>query len=174
MTSKNIMTFFNLTLKTLSVGLIALMFTSCSQATNSDNAQIDQIDTTKKVENKVETKVANNDALIVDQTCAVIVSADSLQIAKRKKELGQDFYIGADDYAFYLNETQKFLDSIKLKTINCDSKKFLKFIYADKKQELINLTHLDELWKVYLFDPKRKSKSVDMTMIDEEYKNYFK
>ena len=77
------MTFFNLTLKTFPVGLIALIFTSCSQATNIDNTKKDQIDTTKKVVINVETKVANNDTLIVDQTCAVIVSADSLQIAKR-------------------------------------------------------------------------------------------
>jgi len=168
------MTFFNSTSRTFSIGLIALIFTSCNQATNSENDNANPIDTTKKGVNKVETIVANNDTLIVDQTCAVIVSADSFQIAKRKKELGQDFYVGADDYSFYLNETQKFLDTVKLKTIDCDGKKFLKFIYSDKKQEIINLTNLDELWKVYLFDPKRKSKSVDMTMIEEEYKNYFK
>ncbi len=165
------MTFLKSISKTLLIELTATIFASCNQASNNDN---NQIDTTKKIATQVETKTVNTDTLIVDQTCAVIVSADSLQIAKRKKELGEDFYVGADDYAFYLNETQKFLDSVKLKTIDCNGKKFLKFIYADKKQELINLTKLDELWKVYLFDPKKKSKSIDMTMIDEDYKNYFK
>lgn len=168
------MTILNSTLKTLFLGLGSIFFTSCNEASNADKNQIEQLDTSKKVTTQVETKLTNKDTLIVDQTCAIIISADSLQIAKRKKELGQDFYVGADDYAFYLNETQKFFDSVKLKTIDCNSKKFLKFIYADKKQELIDLTHLDELWKVYLFDPKRKSKIIDMTMIDEEYKNYFK
>lgn len=164
------MTLFNFTSKTLFWGLGAIILASCNWTSND----INKIDTSKKAVNRVETKITNNDTLIINQTCAVIISADSLQIAKRKKELGQDFYVGADDYAFNLNEAQKFLDSVKLKTFNCNGKKFLKFIYADKKQELINLTSLDELWKVYLFDPIKKSKSVDMTMIDEEYKNYFK
>ena len=167
------MILFNFISKTLFWGLSAIILASCNQATNENN-KIDKIGTSKKVVNQVETKIANSDTLIIDQTCAVIISADSLQIAKRKKELGQDFYVGADDYAFYLNETQEFLDSVKLKTVDCNGKKILKFIYADKKQELINLTNLDELWKVYLFDPTKKSKSIDMTMIDEEYKNYFK
>jgi len=166
------MTSFKSISKTIFLGLT--MLASCNQAYNNDDNRIDQTDTTKNVVKQVETKITNNDTLIIAQTCAVIVSADSFQIAKRKKELGQDFYVGADDYAFYLNETQRFLDSVKLKIVDCNGKKFLKFIYADKKQELINLTNLDELWKVYLFDPKNKSKSVDMTMIDEEYKNYFK
>ncbi|WP_276979926.1 hypothetical protein [Flavobacterium filum] len=160
-------------IQTLLIGLNTINFAACNQ-TKNDNAKIDSADTAKKAASQVIVEATNSDTLFVDQTCAVIVSADSMQIEKRKKELGQDFYLGADDYAFYLNETQTFFDSVKLKTIDCNGKKFLKFVYADKKQELINLTNLDELWKVYLFDPKRKSKSVDMTMIDEEYKNYFK
>lgn len=161
---------------TITFGLTFFLFSSCGQTNNIKPESEEKIDTSKpkSISQTQDKTISNNDTLIVDKTCAVIVSADSLQIEKRKKELGQDFYVGADDYAFYLNETQKFLDSIKLKTIDCNGKKFLKFIYADKKQELINLTNLDELWKVYLFDPKRESKSVDMTMIDEEYKNYFK
>ncbi|MDI3321308.1 hypothetical protein [Pinibacter soli] len=168
------MTFLNSFLKTFCVGLIVIVVASCNEAANSGNDKIDHADSMKKVATQVEKIVAISDTLIIDQTCAVIVTADSSQIAKRKKELGQDFYVGEDDYAFYLNETQTFLDSVKLKIIDCNGKKVLKFIYGDKKQELINLTKLDELWKVYLFDPKRKSKSVDMTMIDEEYKDYFK
>ena len=159
--------------KTISIGLLSILFYSCNQAI-VDNIEKEKVDTPKSSSQITKTVSVNNDTLIIDQTCAVIISADSLQIAKRKKELGQDFYVGADDYAFYLNETQKFLDSLKLKTIDCNGKKFLKFIYADKKVEFIDLTNLDELWKVYFFSPSKKSKSVDMTMIDEEYKNYFK
>lgn len=155
---------------TIPIGLITIFIGACDQTKND---KIDHIDTTNKVITSLVT-TANSDTLFISQTCAVIVIADSIQIEKRKKELGQDFYIGADDYVFYLNETKTYFDSLKLKTINCTGKKFLKFLYADNKQELLNLTNLDELWQVYLFDPKRKSKKVDMTIIDEEYKNYFK
>ena len=163
------MTFFVSIPRIILLGLTVIIVSSCNQASNNEKDNVEKVDTSKKV----ETKIANNDTLIIDKTCAVIVIADSLQIEKRKKELGQDFYIGADDYAFYLNETQKFLDSVKLKTIDCNGIKYLKFV-SDKRLELINLTNLDELWKVYFFSPNKKSVSIDMTMIDEEYKKYFK
>jgi hypothetical protein len=164
------------TISTITFGLIIFLFSSCGQTNNNKAAIKEKIDTLKvaSITPTQDKFFSNNDTLIVDKTCAVIVTADSLQIEKRKKELGENFYIGSDDYLFYLNEMQLFLDSVKLKTIDCNGKKFLKFLYADNRQELINLTNLDELWKVYLFDPKRKSKSVDMTIIDQEYKNYFK
>ena len=159
---------------TITLGLTILLFSSCSETNNNKTESNEKTDTSKAISPPQGKIILNNDTLTVDKTCAVIVSADSMQIEKRKKELGDDFYVGADDYAFHLSESQKFLDSVKLKMIDCNGKKFLKFIYADNRQELIPLTNLDELWKVYLFDPKRKSKSVDMTIIDEEYKNYFK
>ncbi len=164
------------TILTIAFGLTPFLFSSCGRTNDNKKESEGKIDTSKAlvISQSQDKIISNNDTLTVDITCAVIVFADSLQIEKRKKELGQDFYVGADDYAFYLNETQEYFDNIKLKTIHCDGKKFLKFVYADNRQELIDLTNLDELWKVYLFDPRRKSKSVDMVMIDEEYKNYFK
>jgi hypothetical protein len=168
------MNFFYSISKSIFPGLAAILLSSCNQKSPNGNLKTDQLDTTNRIISQEKQIIATNDTLIVNKTCAVIVTADSLQIAKRKEELGDEFYIGADDYAFYLNETQIFLDSVKLKTIDCKGKKYLKFIYIDNKQEVINLTDLDELWKVYLFDPKRNSKSINMTMINEEYTSYFK
>jgi hypothetical protein len=167
------MKFFILVPKTTFLGLITIMISSCNQSIKTENINAKKNNTPEIVIQKVTTKITNDDTLIIENTSAVIVSADSLQMEKRKKELGKDFYAGADDYAFYLNETQKFLDSVKLKTIDCNGKKYLKFVYTDRSIELINLTNLDELWKVYFFSPSKKSVSVDMTMIDEEYKKYF-
>ncbi len=128
----------------------------------------------KNTDKKLPYFNANSDTLIIDQTCAVFVSADSLQIEKKKKEFGDDFYVVADDYMYYLYETRIFLDSMKLKIVNCDSKKFLKFVYASQKPELIDLRNSDRLWEVYLFDPKRKSKAIDIIMIKEAYTDFFK
>lgn len=115
----------------------------------------------------------NNDTLVIRQKCAVIVTADSIQIKRRQRELGDDFYIGLDDYLFYLNESLDFFNQVKLKTISCDGKKFLKFLQVNKTSELIDLTNLDELYKIYLFEPTKSSKQIDMTITKDEYNQYF-
>jgi hypothetical protein len=115
----------------------------------------------------------SNDTLVIRQKCAVIVTPDSIQIKRRQKELGEDFYIGLDDYLFYLNESQDFFNQVKLKTISCDGKKFLKFLQLNKTTEIIDLSNLDELYKIYLFEPTKPSKQIDMTITKDEYNQYF-
>jgi hypothetical protein len=154
----------------LSLIITSACILSCKNERNNEEKN-EKYDT---VFQKVNSNIFDNDTLIVDKTCAVMVSADSFQIEKRKNESGEDFYVAADDYAFYLNETKKFLDSVKLRTIMCNGKKYLKFINSENNQELINLSNLDELWKVYFFSPNKKSVVIDMTMINEEYTKYFK
>jgi len=117
----------------------------------------------------------NNDTLIINTVSAVFTEPDSLQIDARKKAAGDDdFYAGADDYMFHLNSAHEFLKSIKLKTVIAKDKKFIKFVSSDNTAHLIRLDTLPELWNVYLFDPKKKAKQIDITVIDEEYTSYFK
>lgn len=120
-------------------------------------------------------KALKNDTLIVDKWAAVFVEPDSLRIEKRKKEIGEeDFYIVADDYLFYMYKSHKFLDSVKLPIITTNGEKYIKFVYHDKQQQIIQLDTIPELWNIYLFEPKSKAKKIDMTTIEEEYKNYLK
>lgn len=83
------------------------------------------------------------------------------------------FYTSDDDYLFHMHLSQEFLDSTKLTILDAQDKKFVKFISNDKTQEVINIDELPDLWNIYFFDPSTKAKQVDMTMIDDEYKNYF-
>jgi len=91
------------------------------------------------ISTKPDNKPSNTDTLLVDDSCAVFIIADSVQINKRKQESGERFYEGAGDYMFYLNESQRFLDSVKLKTVRCEGKKYLQFTNHKNYTETINL-----------------------------------
>lgn len=128
-----------------------------------------------KLHTDTEQTTLKSDTLIVDKWAAVFVEPDSLRIEKRKKEIGEeDFYIVADDYLFYMYKSYEFLDSIKLTIITTKGEKFIKFVHHDKMQQIIQLDTIPELWNIYLFEPKSKAKKIDMTNIEEEYKNYLK
>lgn len=71
-------------------------------------------------------------------------------------------------------KSYEFLDSIKLTIITTKGEKFIKFVHHDKMQQIIQLDTIPELWNIYLFEPKSKAKKIDMTNIEEEYKNYLK
>ena len=114
------------------------------------------------------------DTITINEKAAVLYRPDTSQIDKRKKQVGEEgFYVGADDYLFSMHTANDYLDSMKLKVFDVEGEKILKFIMKDNTQELIKLDTLPELWGVYLFDPEKKPKLVDMTMISEEYKNYY-
>ena len=162
--------------------LLCLTLASCADRSHQDTASIKsmqgdttfQTDTTHQAMDASAINSRNNDTLIVDRQGAVFIEPDSLGIEKRKKQIGEkNFYIGADDYLFYMHTSHDFLDSVKLKIRYAKDKKFVKFIRSDQTEQIIKLDTLPELWSVYLFDPTKKAKQVDMTIIDEEYKSYF-
>lgn len=163
--------------------LLSLTLASCADGSHQDTTSIKssqgdttfQTDTANRTLTASATNSLNDDTLIVDRQAAVFIEPDRLQIEKRKKQVGEeDFYVGADDYLFYMNTAHEFLDSVKLTTLSAKDKKFIKFVHSDKTQKVIRLDKLDELWSIYFFDPTKKAKQVDMTIIDEEYKSYFR
>ena len=162
--------------------LLCLTLASCGDNSHQDTASIKstqadtkfQTDTTHHTLIASATNSANNDTLIVDRQSAVFIEPDSLRIERLKNQVGEeDFYIGADDDLFYVHTSHEFLDSVKLKTLIAKDKKFLRFICSDQTEQVIRLDKLPELWSIYFFDPTKKAKQVDMTIIDEEYKSYF-
>ena len=146
--------------------IVSLTVTFCN-----DNSKEQQ----SEIASKINEAIPNSDTLIISEKSAIFYQPDSMQIEKRKKEVGEEnFYIGIDDYAFYINSSFEFLDSIKQPVIEVVGKKVLKFIYSNKQTEVIKLDTLPELWGMYFFSPEKMPRLVDMTIIEEEYKNYFK
>jgi len=141
---------------------------------------ISSADTTLKVDTlKEQTAVQpsplHSDTLIIDRQAAVFYQPDSLQIEKRMKEVGEaDFRAGADDYIYYVNTSVEYLEKRGLPVLDAKNKKYLKFVLTDKQHQVIKLDTLEELWGIYLFAPKKSVYAADMTIIEDEYKSYYK
>lgn len=133
-----------------------------------------QVDTARKPAAK-KTPSPDTDTLTIGHKAAVFYQPDSLQIEKRMKEVGEEnFRAGMDDYIYSINTSVEYLQKQGLTVIDAKNKKYIKFVFAEVQTQLIKLDTLEELWGIYLFEPRRKPLYVDMTMIEEEYKNYFK
>jgi hypothetical protein len=163
--------------------LLNLTLAYCADKSQQDKTSIKtsqgdttfQNDTTRRTLTASATNSFNTDTLIVDRQAAVFIEPDSLQIEKQKKQVGEEeFYTGADDYLFSMNTAHEFIDSVKLTTFSAKDKRFIKFINSDMTHQVIRLDKLDELWSVYFFDPTKRAKQVDMTIIDEEFRSYFR
>ncbi len=147
--------------------LIVIFFIACNKKEKKSikNRTSENIEISKKI----------TDTLRITNKCAVIFEPTANSIDKQKKEVGEeDFYISADDYLFYLNESNKFLEKQKIKIAHTKNDKILKFVSNDKSETIIKLNSEKETWGIYLFDPKRKPKKIDMTTTEEEFKKYIK
>ncbi|MDJ1471546.1 hypothetical protein QNI19_26970 [Cytophagaceae bacterium DM2B3-1] len=152
--------------------LCCLMGVGCTTSQTKDTIDLGQIDSKDTL--LVQNVQGHADTVVIDKRVALFISPDTIQIEKSKKELGEEnFYVGADDYMFYMSNARDFLDSMKIATLDIQGKKFVKFMYSNKSQQIVALDTLPALWSIYFFDPNKKVKDVDMTMIKEEYENYF-
>ncbi len=116
-----------------------------------------------------------SDTLIIDKATAILFQPTAEQIEKSKMEVGEDtFYMGADDYLYYMNEAGEHIKSQKMPILEPRNRRFLKFVGSDKSTTLIWLDSLPDLWGIYLFDPTNKPKLVDITSIEDEYHSYYK
>jgi hypothetical protein len=115
------------------------------------------------------------DTLTIDKKAAVFYQPDSMQMEKRMKQVGaENFRNGADDYIFYINSSAEYLENQGLPVLYAKNRKYLKFIFEDRKEHVIKTDTLKELWVMFLFDPRKKPYAADMTIIEDEYKNFYK
>lgn len=125
---------------------------------------------TKNISSKAE-----SDTITIESKSAIIYDATDKSIEKQKIKGGEeDFYVGADDYLFYLNNAEKFLKTQNIKIVVTKNNKVLRFIMNDKSKYFVKLDTVKEIWGIYLFEPKQKPKRIDMTATEEEYKEYYK
>jgi len=153
----------------------AFFIFSCSNTGDGKHNNIAKDSTPPK---PVAANIANisvKDTLIVSATSAVFYYPDSAQIERRKKEIGEDtFYIGADDYAFYLDQCYNYFKGVELKTTEAKEVKYIKFVKADNTSTWVKLDTLPDLWGVFLFKPQKEPRLADMIAIEDDYKDYYK
>jgi hypothetical protein len=163
--------------------LYILTLSSCASPHNKQEVKIEvQHSTTDTIQNHLLQKnldikkiEGNGDTLTIDTKAAVFFQPDSSQMEKRMKEVGErDFRAGADDYIYYINISAEYLEKQGLTVMDAKGKKYLKFVKSDKKEQVVRLDTLNDLWGMYLFDPEKKPHYADITEIEDDYKNYFK
>ena len=149
---------------------------SCNQKENYSEENLKGAKTIKNrdVENTENSKNVF-DTISVKSQVAIIIEPTEKQIEERKNKVGEeDFYIGADDYMFYINESTKTFNKNNLKILNIKNDKIINFALENGNNAILELNDEGELWQIYLFDLKLKPKKIDMTDSENECKNYFK
>ena len=145
-------------------GIIILTFISCRQNESS-------INTFGK--NNIYSIVSNNDSIdVITAPCAVMISPSMEQIDRLKQKDSVGFYVGADDGLYYQSEAQDFLDSLKTKTIQKESKGSLLFKTRSGQKFEMKLDSI--FFGIILFNGKSKPKEINMTSIEIEYNAYMK
>jgi len=146
------------------------------EAKNDDHISADTTKDKDTLQNQVPVKASGTlDTLIIDSKAAVFYQPDSLQMAKRMKEVGEEnFRAGKDDYLYSMNTSAEYLERQGVPIVDAKGRKFLKFMMVHKKSQLIKLDTLKELWGLYLFTPQKKPYSADLNAIEDDYKRYFR
>jgi hypothetical protein len=162
--------------------MLGLVLTACADNAAESSAAgiarvavVPQVDTMQQPLVHVQPTVKRTDTLLISEKAAIFITPDSLRIEKLKQEGSEeDFNVTANDYLYYMGTAQEFLDSVKVRVVDVENEKFIKFVGSNKKRQLITISKQLEPWSIYFFDPAKKAKQVDMTAIEEEYKDYFK
>jgi hypothetical protein len=116
----------------------------------------------------------SSDTLVVRHKCAVQYSPDLIAREKLKVELGEAAFLQAsEDYHHFMRKATIFLDLAHLKIIEAKGKKYIRFLYSDKSQRIIELENLPNPWGLIFFDGSKTPKTIDITLVEMEYANYF-
>ena len=164
------------------IALLGLGLAACADNSPSDTANRSELgatvakrDTAKQMPVSAPIAVKANDTLVIEKKAAIFIRPNAARIEKEKKKGDEEgFATTANDYLYYMATAQEFLDSVKVPIVDVRDEKFIRLTADNKKGQLIEVGKLPELWSIYLFEPGKKAKQVDMTMIEEECGSYFK
>lgn len=163
--------------------VLFICFASCTTSAGeekkiSDTLSTEVLTTTGNRDSLSKPLAASNpgrspDTVSIEHAGAVFFSPDSAAIEKRKKEVGEeDFYIGADDYMYYMHLSHDYLEKQDLPITMVKTNQVIKF-ESPGQSEVIRLATLPELWGVYLFQPGKPVHFADILDMEAEYKKYF-
>ena len=129
---------------------------------------------TRKIQKPNSVKKESDTVNITNQIIVIFEPTDKA-IVKRKIEIGEEnFYIGADDYMWYINESNEYFKKQTKKVLLIKNNKVLKFVQENGNITFVNLSKEEELWGIYLFDTKLKPKRINMTETEKESNEYFR
>jgi hypothetical protein len=141
-----------------------LTFISCRQKENSDN--------TLGKYNLYAIATNEDSTGLITSPCAVMIWPTIAQIESLKQPDSTGFYVAADDNQYYMAISREYLDSLKTKIVEKESKGSL--LFKTKSGQYFEMK-LDSLyWGIILFNGKTKPIKINETSIESEYKIYMK
>lgn len=103
---------------------------------------------------QVHAQKDNSDTLeMINNPFVLMVQPTEADINQMKKEMGEDFYIMADDVMWYQSEMITHLDSLKIETRNTEDKNF-SFRNEAKKVFSLKAKITEPGWHYFYFDGK--------------------
>jgi hypothetical protein len=119
-------------------------------------------------------KSLSNDTLFVTKRSAISIWLDTATLEKRRKQYGDEaFEIGSDDNVYYSSIADSVLKSHQLSIVDVKGYRYVKFVQNNKASKTIKIDTLPQVYTLYFFDPSKTSQNVDVTDIDNEYKNFY-
>jgi len=132
----------------------------------------------KKPYHKKHKKNLSRDTLFVTTRSGVAIWLDTITLEKRRKQSGDtDFYIGADDDVYYSSIADSILKAQKLPLVDTRQYgecKFIKFERNNGIATVIKIDTLSKIYTLYLFDPYKAPHEADITIMDDEYKKFYR
>ena len=104
----------------------------------------------------------------INKSCAILVNPTKEQIELMEKEYGEDFYTIADDNTFYQANAMEVLDSLDIKTVMADQKRYLKLMDRKKDWTLDIRQNGAPGWNLILFSLGKRPKVVSAININND------
>ncbi|MBL4675747.1 MAG: hypothetical protein JKY70_06025 [Mucilaginibacter sp.] len=157
------------------INLLVLSIFAYSCTPSKVNKKLTDTGETKSAMINLASKKINNDTLFVDAKCVVRLNLDTIQLDKLRKKYGDEgFYTGADDNVYYSSVVDSVITAKQLLRVVNKQEKFVKFVNNGKAVKVVKIDTLSQPSNFYFFEPGKSVYAPDITMIEDEYKNYFK
>jgi hypothetical protein len=152
---------------------ILLFLLSCHQSAKNE---VSNDDTKKEDKQMIKPPTIFSDTLKIDSQAAVFYYPDSLQLEKIKAGLDTSTFDAIMHEYFYqvryvhnvLNEYRPRINIVEARKV-----RYLLFIKADESSEIIDLDTKYDPYGLFIFDPKKNPRQLELTNAASEIGFYF-
>lgn len=114
------------------------------------------------------------DTIVIAGKCAVLYSLPPEKQELLKQKWGkQQFNAKIDSASYYMSEAKFHIDTAKIKVIDAKGKRVLKFVKNTQENYIVNLDTVQYLTGIYLFDPPKSPKQVNMYDVVNSIQKYY-
>lgn len=117
---------------------------------------------------------AGNDTIVITGKCAVVYSLPPEKQELLKQKWGREqFDAKIDSASYYMSEAKFHIDTAKIKVVDAKGKRVLKFVKNRQQDYIVNLDTVQHLMGIYLFDPPKSPKQVNMYDVVNSIQKYY-